>query len=65
MLVPDEICVKLNEQISTGPGASRQAAVKNIPKTLRRTKDMLLIYGGMEELSVKCYIGVKNIYKQL
>ena len=31
-------------------------AVKNTLKYLRRTKDILLIYGGMEkELSVKCY----------
>jgi hypothetical protein len=30
--------------------------VKNILKYLRRTKDMFLIYGGLdEELSVKCY----------
>ncbi|XP_071688741.1 secreted RxLR effector protein 161-like [Rutidosis leptorrhynchoides] len=31
-------------------------AVKNILKYLRRTKDMFLIYGGVEEdLTVKCY----------
>ncbi|KAI3819532.1 hypothetical protein L1987_13373 [Smallanthus sonchifolius] len=35
---------------------SHWIAVKNILKYLRRTKDMFLIYGGLEEeLAVKCY----------
>ncbi|XP_042752729.1 secreted RxLR effector protein 161-like [Lactuca sativa] len=38
------------------PGESHWRAVKNILKYLRRTKDLFLIYGGVEEsLSVKCY----------
>jgi hypothetical protein len=31
-------------------------SVKNILKYLKRTKDMLLVYGGDEELVVKGYI---------
>ena len=30
--------------------------VKNIPKYLKRTKDMFLIYGGDEELVVNGYV---------
>ena len=37
------------------PGESHWTAVKNILKYLRRTKDLFLIYGGEEELSVKGY----------
>ena len=38
------------------PGKVHWAAVKNILKYLRRTKDMFLVYGGEDELSVRCYI---------
>ena len=37
------------------PGLAHWAAVKNILKYLRRTKDMLLVYGGDEELVVSGY----------
>ena len=34
------------------PGLEHSAAVKNILKYLRRTKDLLLVFGGDEELIV-------------
>ena len=39
------------------PGDSHWVAVKHILKYLRRTKDMFLVFGGLdnEELNVKCY----------
>ncbi|KAJ9556509.1 hypothetical protein OSB04_011123 [Centaurea solstitialis] len=37
------------------PGNDHWTAVKNILKYLRRTKDKFLVYGGVEELSVKGY----------
>jgi hypothetical protein len=37
------------------PGLAHWAAVKNILKYLRRTKDFLLVYGGDEELIVSGY----------
>ena len=37
------------------PGESHWTAVKNIFKYLRRTKDMLLVYGGEDELKVTGY----------
>nr|GFA32306.1 hypothetical protein [Tanacetum cinerariifolium] len=39
------------------PGEAHWTAVKNILKYLRKTKDMLLVYGGNSdaELQVKCY----------
>jgi hypothetical protein len=37
------------------PGLEHWAAVKGILKYLRRTKDLLLVYGGDEELIVSCY----------
>ncbi|KAK9003803.1 hypothetical protein V6N11_018699 [Hibiscus sabdariffa] len=37
------------------PGEGHWVAVKNILKYLRRTKDVFLVYGGEEQLSVKGY----------
>jgi len=37
------------------PGEGHWTAVKNILKYLKRTKDMFLVYGGEDELSVKGY----------
>src|SRR4051812_21557986 len=37
------------------PGEIHWTAAKNILKYLRRTKDMFLVYGGEDELSVKGY----------
>ena len=37
------------------PGESHWTAVKNILKYLRRTKDLLLVYGGKDELRVTGY----------
>jgi len=39
----------------SNPGNNHWIAVKNILKYLRRTKETLLIYGGLEELSVIGY----------
>ena len=37
------------------PGESHWAAVKNILKYLKSTKDMVLVYGGEDELVVRGY----------
>ncbi|XP_035831876.1 secreted RxLR effector protein 161-like [Helianthus annuus] len=38
------------------PGIAHWTAVKNILKYLRRTKDMSLVFGGVEEeLTIRCY----------
>lgn len=37
------------------PGETHWTTVKTILKYLRRTKDMFLVYGGEDELSVRCY----------
>jgi hypothetical protein len=37
------------------PGESHWTAVKNILKYFRRTKDVFLVYGGEEELTVTVY----------
>ncbi|KAD3640064.1 hypothetical protein E3N88_29287 [Mikania micrantha] len=54
---PDvSFALSITSRYQQNPGESHWAAVKNILKYLRRTKDMFLIYGGMEEeLTVKCY----------
>src|SRR4051812_8944878 len=38
------------------PGEIHWTVAKNILKYLRRTKDMFLVYGGEDELSVKGYM---------
>ncbi|KAK8676583.1 hypothetical protein V6N13_142157 [Hibiscus sabdariffa] len=47
----DEHCVYKK----ANPGESHWVVVKNILKYLRRTKDVFLIYGGEEQLSIKGY----------
>ncbi|KAK9024885.1 hypothetical protein V6N11_064791 [Hibiscus sabdariffa] len=47
----DEPCVYKK----ANPGESPWVAVKNILKYLRRTKDVFLVYGGEEQLSIKGY----------
>ncbi|XP_071695682.1 secreted RxLR effector protein 161-like [Rutidosis leptorrhynchoides] len=48
--------LSMTSRYQQNPGKSHWMAVKNILKYLRRTKDMFLIYGGVEEdPTVKCY----------
>jgi hypothetical protein len=48
--------LSMTSRYQQNPGERHWITVKNILKYLRRTKDMFLIYGGMEEeLSVNCY----------
>ena len=42
--------LSVSSRYKSEPGVAHWAAVKNILKYLRRTKDMLLVYGGDEEL---------------
>ena len=50
------LALSLTSRFQSNPGMSHWTAVKNILKYLRRTKDMFLVYGGEEELSVMGYI---------
>src|SRR5215216_7884520 len=43
------------------PGEGHWTTVKNILKYLKRTKDMFLVYGGEDELSVKGYTDVSYL----
>ncbi|KAJ9556430.1 hypothetical protein OSB04_011044 [Centaurea solstitialis] len=53
---PDVSCaLSMTSQYQANPGNDHWTAVKNILKYLRRTKEMFLVYGGVEELSVKGY----------
>ncbi|KAI3702758.1 hypothetical protein L6452_28510 [Arctium lappa] len=54
---PDVSCaLSMTSRYQQNPGDSHWLAVKNILKYLRRTKEMFLVYGGLEEeLNVKCY----------
>ena len=53
---PDvNLAVSLVGRYQSNPGKEHWTAVKNIPKYLKRTKDMFLVYGGDEELVVKGY----------
>jgi hypothetical protein len=47
--------LSVSSRYQSDPGLAHWAAVKNILKYLRRTKDMLLVYGGDEELIVNGY----------
>ncbi|KAG8473016.1 hypothetical protein CXB51_034911 [Gossypium anomalum] len=47
--------LSMTSRYQVDPGEGHWTTVKNILKYLRRTKDMFLIYGGEEELSVKGY----------
>ncbi|KAJ9554356.1 hypothetical protein OSB04_018401 [Centaurea solstitialis] len=47
--------LSMTSQYQANPSNDHWTAVKNILKYLRRTKEMFLVYGGTEELSVKGY----------
>ncbi|KAI3710140.1 hypothetical protein L2E82_39914 [Cichorium intybus] len=47
---PDVSCaLSMTSRYQQNPGEAHWTAVKNILKYLRRTKDMFLVYGGLEE----------------
>jgi hypothetical protein len=51
------LALSLTSRYQSNPGMSHWTAVKNIVKFLRRTKDMVLVYGGSNiELDVKGYV---------
>ncbi|KAK8636771.1 hypothetical protein V6N13_124509 [Hibiscus sabdariffa] len=45
----------MTSRYQANPGEGHWIVVKNILKYLRRTKDVFLVYGGEEELSIKGY----------
>ncbi|KAK8685929.1 hypothetical protein V6N13_124960 [Hibiscus sabdariffa] len=45
----------MTSRYQANPGEGHWVAVKNILKYLRRTKDVFLVYGGEEQLSIKGY----------
>src|SRR3954469_14203731 len=45
--------LSVTRRYQADPGESHWTAVKNIVKYLKRTKDMFLVYGGEDELSLK------------
>ncbi|KAD4385276.1 hypothetical protein E3N88_25444 [Mikania micrantha] len=50
--------LSMTNRCQQNPGIAHWTAVKNILKYLRRTKEMFLIFGGVEEeLTVRCYTG--------
>ncbi|KAI3793169.1 hypothetical protein L1987_35784 [Smallanthus sonchifolius] len=49
--------LSMTSHFQQSPGIAHWTVVKSILKYLRRTKDMFLIFGGVEEeLTVRCYI---------
>jgi hypothetical protein len=51
------LALSLTSRYQSNPGTSHWTAVKNILKLLKRTKDMVLVYGGSNvELDVKGYV---------
>jgi hypothetical protein len=46
--------LSVSSRYQSDPGLAHWVVVKNILTYLRKTKDMLLIYGGDEELVVSC-----------
>ncbi|KAK9018712.1 hypothetical protein V6N11_033759 [Hibiscus sabdariffa] len=47
--------LSMTSRYQANPGEDHWVAVKNILKYLRRTKDVFLVYGGEEQLSIKGY----------
>ena len=48
--------LSMTSRFQQSPGIAHWTAVKNILRYLNRTKDMFLVFGGVEEeLTVKCY----------
>jgi ATP-binding cassette subfamily B (MDR/TAP) protein 1 len=51
------LALSLTRRYQSNPGMSHWTAVKNILKFLKRTKNMVLVYGGRNvELDVKGYV---------
>ena len=50
------LTTSLAKGYNSDPGVDHRTAVKNIPKYLKRTKDMFLVYGGDKELIVNGYV---------
>ena len=51
------LALSLTSRFQSNPGMNHWTAVKNILKYLKRTRDMMLVYGGCEEeLGVKGYV---------
>src|SRR3954465_2556048 len=51
------LAVSLTNRFQSNPGMDHWIAVKNVLKYLRRTKDLVLVYGGCEEeLAVTGYV---------
>jgi hypothetical protein len=51
------LAFSLMSRYQSNPGVSHWNVVKGILKYLRKTKDMVLVYGGSEEeLSIKGYV---------
>jgi hypothetical protein len=48
--------LSLTSRYQSDPGVEHWTIIKNILKYLNRTKEMRLVYGGDEQLVVKCYI---------
>ena len=47
--------LSVTSRYQAAPGEGHWTTVKNILKYLKRTKDVFLVYGGEDELSVKGY----------
>src|SRR4051812_12867274 len=56
--IPDlALAISMTNRYQSNLGMAHWTAVKNILKYLRRTKDLFLVYGGVdEELTVKGYV---------
>ena len=50
------LAISLAGRYQSNPGVDHLTAAKNIPKYLKRTKNMFLVYGGDKELVVNGYI---------
>ena len=58
MCTRSDVClaISLTGRYQSNPGVDHWTVVKNILKYLKRTKDMLLVYGGDKELIVNGYV---------
>ncbi|KAK8699135.1 hypothetical protein V6N13_115229 [Hibiscus sabdariffa] len=52
--------LSMTSRYQANPGEGHWTTVKNIMKYLRRTKDVLLVYGGEEELRIKGAVSWKS-----
>ncbi|KAK8980553.1 hypothetical protein V6N11_074164 [Hibiscus sabdariffa] len=52
--------LSMTSRYQANPGEGHWVAVKNILKYLRRTKDVFLVYGGEEQLSIKGAVSWKS-----